>query len=141
MELDVESLYTIWQAAAGAEVRAELRTLGYFKPQPQACIFLVLPGSSGAPTPLPIKIRSRNLAVSFCMGRDGVQNHQPNSLLAAPLRSLDSVVFPPRKDGLGLSCCLKNKASPLQQECGPGREAVSKIMENTGYTYSISLYK
>lgn len=114
-----------------AEVGAELRTFGCFKLQSQVCIFfLVFPGSPRVPTPLPIKIRSRNLAVSFVMGGDSTKSHRQSPLLDAALQSLDSGFFP-RKDGQGLFCCLRSKASSIQQECGPGREAINKIMRNT----------
>lgn len=61
-----------------------------------------------------------------------MQSRQQSLLLGAPLWSLDSGFFP-RKDGPALFCCLKRKAGPFQQEPGPGREAISKIMGNAHY--------
>lgn len=116
-----------------AEVGAELRTFRCFKLQSQVCFFffLVFLGSSSVPIPS-IKIRSKNLAVSFVMGGDSTKSHRQSPFLGAPLQSLDSGFFP-RKDGQGLFCCLRSKASSFQQECGPGREAINETMRNTHY--------
>lgn len=94
----------------------------------------------GPSTPLPIKIRSRKLANCIWLMGDRVQSHQQSPLLGAHLWSLDSGFFP-RKESPDLSCCLKSKTGPFQQEHGPGREAINKIMGQTHSTYSISLYK